>query len=112
MYKEILSDREASPLLLAINFSRLAAGLVPFGLIALYASKHEYMFAGIASSLLMAAGALTAPYKGRLIMRFSPLRTIVPMSVGYCSFMALGAFLSYVDQPFHIAVVFCLLEHC
>ncbi|QJC21943.1 MFS transporter [Arcanobacterium buesumense] len=108
-YKDIIFDREAGPLLLAINISRLAAGLVPFGLIAMYSSKHEYMFAGIASALLMAAGTLTAPYKGRVVMRFTPLRTIIPMSVGYCLCVGFGAFLSFIDKPFYVAVVFLLM---
>ncbi|MFW0179635.1 MFS transporter [Rothia sp. P7208] len=105
-YKDILSNKDAAPILLAINFSRLAAGLVPFGLIALYSSKHEYAYAGIASSLLMATGALSAPYKGKLIMRFAPVKTVIPLSMIYCLFVALGAFLSYSNKPFYIAIVF------
>lgn len=108
-YKDILSNKDAAPLLLAINFSRIAAGLVPFGLIALYSSKHEYAYAGIASSLLMATGALSAPYKGKLVMRFSPAKTIIPLSTGYCLLVATGAFLSYIDRPFYIAIIFLFL---
>lgn len=107
-YRKLCFGRETGPLLFAINFGRLASGLVPFGLIAFYASINEYMFAGVATSVLMAVGALSAPYKGRIVARYSPRSTVVPLSIASCTFTALGVVTSFIGGSFVVALTFMI----
>ena len=64
-YRRLIIDREIGPLLFAVNFGRLSGGIVPFGLVAFYSDRQEYIHAGVASAVLMVVSSLTAPYKGR-----------------------------------------------
>ncbi|WP_317642494.1 MFS transporter [Bombiscardovia apis] len=68
-------------MLLAANISRAASGLIPFGLVAFYTSRSQFMEAGIVSTVSMLAGAVTAPYKARLLTRMSPARLLLPLAV-------------------------------
>ncbi len=65
-YRSLLSSKDTARILLAINISRLSGGIVPFGLVAFYASRDDFSAAGIASAIFMVVGAFTAPYKVQL----------------------------------------------
>ena len=52
-YRRLIIDREIGPLLFAANFGRLSGGIVPFGLVAFYSDRQEYIHAGVASAVLM-----------------------------------------------------------
>lgn len=71
-YMDLLSRRGFIGLLLAASLGRLAAGLIPFGLTAVYMQGNDFLSAGVASICFMFASSLTAPVRGRIIDRYSP----------------------------------------
>ncbi|WP_143481862.1 MULTISPECIES: MFS transporter [Pseudomonas] len=77
-YKSLLSRRGFVGLLLSASLGRLAAGLIPFGLTAVYMQEDEFLSAGVASICFMFASSLTAPVRGRIIDRYSP-KVILPV---------------------------------
>ncbi|BDR52643.1 hypothetical protein KIM372_05500 [Bombiscardovia nodaiensis] len=80
-YWGLLTDRSIGPMLLAANISRAASGLIPFGLVAFYTSRLQFMEAGVVSTVTMLAGAITAPLKARLLARMSPARLLLPLAL-------------------------------
>lgn len=103
-YRRLIIDREIGPLLFAANFGRLSGGIVPFGLVAFYSDRQEYIHAGVASAVLMVVSSLTAPYKGRLITRYSPRATIVPMSLVFALLLGTGVTLNASGASFVVAM--------
>lgn len=103
-YRRLIIDREIGPLLFAVNFGRLSGGIVPFGLVAFYSDRQEYIHAGVASAVLMVVSSLTAPYKGRLITRYSPRATIVPMSLVFALLLGTGVTLNASGASFVVAM--------
>lgn len=103
-YWKILTNRETGPLLLAANFGRLSGGLVPFGLVAFYTDRNEPVFAGIASVTFMVISSLTAPYKGRLVTRYSPRTAILPMSLIFALLVTAGVSLDVTGFGFAPAI--------
>lgn len=104
-YLRIIADRETGPLLLAANFSRLSSGLVPFGLVAFYTDRGETSLAGIAAVTFMVALSLTAPYKGRFVTRFSPVTSIIPMSLLFSVVLVVGVSLDAAGAGFVPAII-------
>jgi len=68
-------------LLFSISLGRLAAGLIPFGLSAVYLQNEQFLSAGIASVCFMTLASFTAPWRGRIIDRYSPNVTLPTMAV-------------------------------
>lgn len=104
-YRSLMTDRITGPLLAATNFGRLSGGLVPFGLVAFYSDRNEYLHAGVMSSAFMIISSLTAPYKGRLITRYSPLSTLLPLSLAFALITVTGIALDINGGAFPFAFI-------
>lgn len=108
-YIKLLADSDTRRLLVLINFGRLSSGLVPFGLIALYTSRGEPAHAGIITFLFMLLSSATAPYKGRIISRFSPKKTVIPLSFTYTIITLAGLVFAHVSYNFLLSTALILI---
>ncbi|WP_255370213.1 transporter [Roseateles sp. YR242] len=63
-------------LLLAVCVGRLASGLIPFGLLAVFVQTNSFMSAGVVSVCFMLASSFSAPWRGRLIDQHSAHRML------------------------------------
>ncbi len=70
-YRTLLAKPGFAGLLLAVSAGRLASGLIPFGLMAVFFQTDKYLSAGVVSVCFMLAASLSAPWRGRLIDRAS-----------------------------------------
>lgn len=68
-------------LLLSVSLGRLAAGLIPFGLSAIYLQNDKFLSAGIVSVCFMIFSSLTSPWRGRIIDKYSPRNTLPVMAL-------------------------------
>ncbi len=71
-YRMLLQRRGFIGLLVAASMGRLAAGLLPFSLTAVFVQSQSFLTAGIVSLLFMLASSVTAPVRGRMIDQYSP----------------------------------------
>lgn len=75
-YRGLLRLPGYAGLLLAVCVGRLASGLIPFGLLAVFVQSDSFMSAGVVSVCFMLASSFSAPWRGRLIDRRSAYRML------------------------------------
>lgn len=97
----LLRDGRIVSVIAAVTIGRLAAGMVPFGMIAVYTSRHELGWAGASFAAFLIGAAVFGPYKGALVDRFGARRLLVPMAVAF-AVAATGAAL--LAQGGHVAL--------
>lgn len=111
-YRDVLRDRDVALMLAVVNIARLSSGLIPFGIIAFYASRNEYAFAGIASAVFMVVTSVTAPAKARLLTRLSPRRVVMPMVSAYGALCSAAILAADHGTPFALAVAVIAAGGC
>ncbi|WP_026179001.1 MFS transporter [Streptomyces hokutonensis] len=82
-FRALLTDKRVASAIAAVTIGRLAAGMVPFGMIALFTSKHELGWAGAAFAAFLIGAAVFGPYKGAFIDRFGAHRLLLPMALAF-----------------------------
>ncbi|TDU02352.1 putative MFS family arabinose efflux permease [Streptomyces sp. 846.5] len=97
-YRALLADRRISSIIAAVTIGRLAAGMVPFGMIAVFTSEHRLGWAGAAFAAFLIGAALSGPYKGALIDRFGALRLLLPMASAFAAAASAAALLARSGQ--------------
>ncbi len=63
-YRTLLNKPGFVGLLFAVSVGRLASGLVPFGLMAIFAQGEKFMLAGGVSAIFMLVTSLSGPWLG------------------------------------------------
>ena len=93
-YRALFQMPGVASILAVTTAGKLAAGLVPFGLVAVFSSRGEYGAGGTAFALALVVGSLAAPFWARMVDRHSAVRTLPPLAVVrttlYCLAAALG----------------------
>ena len=108
-YWSLLLRRGFSGLLVAVGLGRLAAGLIPFGLTAVYMQEDQFLSAGIASICFMFASSLTAPVRGRMIDRYSPKVALPIMTALTTVLLCCGFLLLRSDEAGYYGALLVLL---
>ncbi|MGO4536230.1 MFS transporter [Leifsonia sp. 2MCAF36] len=98
-YRELLRRRDIALMLSVVNISRLASGLIPFGIIAYYTSENDYALAGAASAIFLIVTAISAPAKGRFITRWSPRSVVMPMVLAYGALCGASTLVAQAGAP-------------
>ncbi|MDJ1134784.1 MFS transporter [Streptomyces iconiensis] len=70
-YADLLAIPRAHHMALASLLSKLPISMVAISVLLLVSPHYSYGMAGVAVSSMLVAGALTAPYRGRLVDRYS-----------------------------------------
>lgn len=93
----VLRKRGVVSILVAMCASRIAAGMIPFGLVTYFASRNDFASAGFSSTIFMIAVSLSGPVKSRIIQKYAPGVIIVSMaiisSVAFCLCIASSFYL-------------------
>ncbi|MFN8074147.1 MAG: MFS transporter [Kineosporiaceae bacterium] len=95
-YGRILRRRGLSGLLLAAVLGRLAAGVVPFGAVAMFTEADSPSLAGVAFASFLLVGAFTGPARGRLVDRRGAATMLPIMAVAFGGLILLGALVADV----------------
>jgi MFS family permease len=93
-YSGILRRRGLAGLLGAAMIGRLTSGMVPFGAVALYSDQQRYTAAGLAFATFLIAGALTGPWRGRLVDRHSAVRVLPALTIPFVGLVTVAALTS------------------
>lgn len=107
-YRALLAKQGFAGLLLAVSVGRLASGLIPFGLTAVFVQGASYITAGVVSMCFMFITSFTAPWRGRCIDRYSP-RRMLPLFAA-SSVLVIG--LGFVVLHFAVGKVFGVFLVC
>ena len=107
-FRSLLRNPRVAAILAAVTIGRLAAGMVPFGMIAIYTSKHELGWAGASFAAFLIGAAVVGPYKGALVDRFGARRMLLPMAFGFAVVAAAAALLAQSGRPILYAVALAL----
>ncbi|MFJ1796569.1 MFS transporter [Kitasatospora griseola] len=94
-YRELLGRKQVVPVIGAVTLGRLASGMVPFGMIALFTSDQQLGWAGAAFAAFLIGSALLGPYKGALVDRYGARRLLVPMACAFAATTAAAALLAH-----------------
>ncbi|WP_030275863.1 MFS transporter [Streptomyces sp. NRRL B-24484] len=97
-YRSLLGDRRVASVITAVTLGRLAAGMVPFGMIAVFTGRHQLGWAGAAFAAFLIGAALSGPAKGALIDRHGAHRLLVPMALAFAATTAGAAVLALSDS--------------
>ena len=89
-YRTLLNKPGFVGLLFAVSVGRLASGLVPFGLMAIFAQGEKFMLAGGVSAIFMLVTALSGPWRGRCVDRYSARRALPLLACASGTAIALG----------------------
>jgi MFS family permease len=93
-YRQLIADRRISSVIAAVTIGRLAAGMVPFGMIAVFTAQEKLFWAGASSAAFLVSAAFAGPYKGRLVDRYGAARLVVPMAIAFAAIASLGGLLA------------------
>ncbi|WP_250032670.1 MFS transporter [Paractinoplanes maris] len=93
-FLSLLRDSRVAGIIGAVSIGRLAAGMVPFGMIAIYTSKNELGWAGGSFAAFLIGAAVAGPHKGALVDRFGARRMLVPMAVAFAVVATAAALLA------------------
>ncbi|WP_346278672.1 MFS transporter [Pseudonocardia sp.] len=95
-YRLLLQRPAIAPLLGAAMVGRLAAGMVPFGAVAMFTTGGQPTYAGLAFATVLLVSAFTGPWRGRLTDRHSA-RTMLPVfAIAFTGLVSIAAALSTV----------------
>ncbi|MCU7820432.1 MFS transporter [Kitasatospora sp. DSM 101779] len=97
-YRTLWGDRRVVCVITAVTLGRLAAGMVPFGMIALFTGRHQLGWAGAAFAAFLIGAALSGPAKGALIDRFGAHRLLLPMAAAFAATTSAAAVLALSDS--------------
>ncbi len=98
-YRALLTDPRITSIIAAVTIGRLAAGMVPFGMIAVFTSQRELGLAGASFTAFLLGAAVSGPYKGAMIDRFGARRLLVPMAFAFTAAAAGAAALAVSGHP-------------
>lgn len=93
-YGGILRRRGLAGILGAAMIGRLTAGVVPFGAVALFSDSERYTEAGFAFATFLIVGALTGPWRGRLVDQYSAARVLPALTVPFVGLVVVAALTS------------------
>jgi MFS family permease len=89
-YRQLLARPHIASVLAAVTVGRLAAGLVPFGMISIFTDRRELFWAGASFAAFLIGAAVGGPYKGRLVDRHGAIKLVMPMAFGFTVAAGLG----------------------
>lgn len=103
-YLALLGRPGMAGLLASSLFGRLAAGMVPFGAVAVFAQHRQYVAAGAASAGFLIAASLVAPQRARLIDRYSARRTLPVFAIAFVIVICSSASAIHFNFPIVVPV--------